>query len=156
MDCTVLEPGDLAPDFTAARDGGGQVTLWGLRGSPVVLYFYPRDDTPGCTTEALEFTALAEGFAAAGATVIGVSRDTVTQHDRFKRKHGLSPLLVSDEDGSICNAYGVWVEKSMYGRTFMGIERSTFVINAQGRIAHIRRKVRPKGHARDILALLSS
>ena len=143
--------GDLAPDFTLPRDGGGTVTLSALRPGKVVLYFYPKDDTPGCTTEALDFTARAAAFAEAGTTVIGVSKDSVAKHEKFCKKHGLGIALVSDENGTTCEDYGVWVEKSMYGKTYMGIERTTFLIDGTGRIAQVWRKVSVKGHADEVL-----
>ena len=143
--------GQTAPDFTLPRDGGGEITLSAHRGSPVVLYFYPRDDTPGCTTEAVEFTAALNNFLEAGATVIGVSRDTVAKHEKFIAKHSLGIPLVADEDGKVCEAYGVWVEKSMYGKTSMGIERSTFLIDAEGKVAREWRKVKVKGHVEEVL-----
>ncbi len=143
--------GQTAPDFTLPRDGGGEITLSAHRGSPVVLYFYPRDDTPGCTTEAVEFTAALNNFLEAGATVIGVSRDTVAKHEKFIAKHSLGIPLVADEDGKVCEAYGTWVEKSMYGKTSMGIERSTFLIDAEGKVAREWRKVKVKGHVEEVL-----
>ena len=143
---------DTAPDFTLPRDGGGTLTLSALRPGKVALYFYPKDDTPGCTTEALDFTALAGAFAAADTTVIGISRDGIKAHDKFVAKHGLGIALVSDEDGAVCEAYGTWVEKAMYGKTYMGIERTTFVIDGQGRIARAWHKVKVKGHVAEVLA----
>lgn len=148
--------GEMAPDFKLPRDGGTDVTLSELRPQKVVLYFYPRDDTPGCTTEALEFTALGAEFAAAGAQVIGVSKDTVAKHDKFVAKHDLGVMLVSDAEGDVCERYGVWVEKSMYGKTSMGIERATFLIDGDGRIIHVWRKVKAKGHATEVLDALRS
>lgn len=150
----MLATGDLAPDFTLPRDGGELVTLSALKPSRVVLYFYPRDDTPGCTTEGLEFTALAAEFEAAGAIVIGISKDTVAKHDKFIAKHELGVMLVSDADSDTCERYGTWVEKSMYGKTSMGIERATFVVDAEGRLSHIWRKVKAKGHAAEVLEAL--
>ena len=147
----MLNAGDMAPDFTLPRDGGGSVTLSALRPGKVVLYFYPRDDTPGCTTEALDFTARAADFAATGTTVIGISKDSVKSHDRFCKKHGLTITLASDEAGTTCEDYGVWVEKSMYGKTYMGVERSTFLIAGDGTIAREWRKVGVKGHADEVL-----
>ena len=123
-----LHPGDAAPSFDLATDAGGRATLSGLTGKTVVLYFYPKDDTSGCTTEAQQFTERADEFARAGAVVIGVSRDTLHSHAKFRTKYGLKVLLGSDEDGTVTEAYGVWVEKSMYGRQYMGIERATFLI----------------------------
>ena len=150
----MLTTGDLAPDFTLPRDGGDTVTLSALKPAKVVLYFYPRDDTPGCTTEALEFTALATEFETAGAKVIGISKDTVAKHDKFIAKHDLGIMLVSDAEGDVCERYGTWVEKSMYGKTSMGIERATFLVDAEGRIAKIWRKVKAKGHAAEVLDVL--
>lgn len=147
----MLSTGDLAPDFTLPRDGGDMVTLSALKPSQVVLYFYPRDDTPGCTTEALEFTALAAEFEAAGAKVIGISKDTVAKHDKFVAKHDLGVMLVSDAESDVCERYGVWVEKSMYGKKSMGIERATYLVDTEGRISHIWRKVKAKGHAAEVL-----
>lgn len=144
--------GTLAPDFTLPRDGGGEISLSALRGGKVVLYFYPKDDTPGCTLEALDFTARAADFAAAGASVIGVSKDSITKHEKFVKKHALGIALVSDENGSVCEDYGVWVEKSMYGKTYMGIERASFLIDAEGRIAREWRKVKVAGHVDEVLA----
>lgn len=144
--------GQPAPDFELPASGGGSVSLAGLRGGMVVLYFYPKDDTSGCTREALDFTAAAAGFRDAGATVIGISRDSVARHDRFIAKHGLDVMLLSDAGGSVCGRYATWVEKSMYGRRYMGIERATFLIDAQGIIRRIWRKVRVPGHVDEVLA----
>ena len=146
-----LAAGDMAPDFTLPTGGGGEVSLSALRGAPVVVYFYPKDDTSGCTTEARDFTALAEEFEKAGTKVIGVSPDSVKSHDKFAAKHGLNVVLASDEEKSMLSAYGVWKEKSMYGRTYMGVERTTFLIDADGRIAAIWRKVKVAGHAETVL-----
>ncbi|HEX9857135.1 MAG TPA: peroxiredoxin, partial [Paracoccaceae bacterium] len=151
-----LETDRTAPDFTLPRDGGGVVTLSALRPGKVVLYFYPKDDTPGCTIEAIDFTARAGDFASVGATIIGISKDTVTAHDKFVKKHGLGIALVSDEAGSTCEDYGVWVEKTMAGRTYMGIERSTFLIDGAGRIARAWRKVSVAGHVDEVLAAASA
>lgn len=145
------ETGDNAPDFTLPRDGGGALTLSALRPQAVVLYFYPRDDTPGCTREAQGFTEHAEAFAAAGATVVGVSKDSVAKHDRFVAKHGLGVALVSDAESDVCERYDVWVEKKMYGKTSMGIERATFLIDGAGRIARVWRKVKVDGHVAEVL-----
>jgi len=145
-----MQQGDLAPDFTAPTPDG-PLTLSALRGAPVVLYFYPKDDTPGCTQEAKDFTSLAADFAAAGARVIGVSKDSVPKHGKFALKHALAVTLVSDEASDICERYGVWAEKSMYGKTYMGITRATFLIDAQGRIARIWPKVSVNGHAEEVL-----
>ncbi len=146
-----LKPGDPAPPFDLPTAGGGRVSLASLKGKRVVLYFYPKDDTPGCTREALSFTEKAKAFAAAKAVVVGISRDSVAKHDKFAAKHGLKVILASDEDGEICNAYDVWVEKTLYGRKFMGIERATFLIDAKGKITRIWRKVRVPGHVEDVL-----
>ncbi|MCZ4288639.1 peroxiredoxin [Hoeflea alexandrii] len=151
-----LIEGAVAPNLDLPRDGGGNVSLAEMAGKKVVLYFYPKDDTSGCTTEALDFTALAGEFAGAGAVVIGVSPDPVKAHDKFVAKHGLAVILASDEDKTVLEAYGVWKEKSMYGRQYMGVERSTFLIDASGRIARIWRKVKVKGHAQDVLEAVRS
>jgi len=140
-----------APDFTLPRDGGDSVTLSTLRPDAVVLFFYPRDDTSGCTKEAVAFSGLQAEFAAAGATVLGISKDSVASHDKFRDKHGLSVPLLSDAESEVCEAFGVWKEKSMYGKTFMGIERSTFLIDGEGRIAREWRKVKVPGHAEEVL-----
>jgi peroxiredoxin Q/BCP len=144
--------GDLAPDFTLPTDGGGTVTLSALKGKSVAVYFYPKDDTSGCTSQALAFTGLAGAFEEAGAMVIGISKDGVSSHDRFKAKHGLSVVLASDADGRVCERWGVWVEKSLYGRKYMGIERATFLIGPDGRVAKTWRKVKVPGHADAVLA----
>jgi peroxiredoxin Q/BCP len=148
----MTEPHPTAPDFTLPRDGGGEISLMALRGQKVVLYFYPKDDTPGCTREAIDFTTHAADFAATRTVVIGVSKDSVDRHEKFAAKHGLGIALVSDEAGTTCEDYGVWVEKSQYGRTYMGIERATFLIDAEGRIARIWRKVKVEGHVAEVLA----
>ncbi|MCB2124521.1 MAG: thioredoxin-dependent thiol peroxidase [Rhodobacteraceae bacterium] len=148
----MLNEGDAAPDFTLPRDGGTTVMLSALAPQKVVIYFYPKDDTPGCTTEALDFTRLGPEFAAAGAVVVGVSKDSVKAHDKFCRKHALGVILASDEEGDTCERYGVWGEKSMYGKTYMGIERTTFLIDGAGRIARIWPKVKVPGHAEAVLA----
>jgi thioredoxin-dependent peroxiredoxin len=148
--------GAMAPRMDLPRDGGGNVSLADLAGKIVVLYFYPKDDTSGCTTEALDFTALAGHFANAGAVVVGVSPDPVKAHDKFIAKHDLGVILASDEDKSALEAYGVWTEKSMYGRKYMGVERSTFVIDRSGKIARIWRKVKVKGHAQEVLEAVRS
>ena len=145
------ETGETAPDFTLPRDGGGEVSLSELKGAPVVLYFYPRDDTPGCTTEGKDFTAAGEDFKKAGATVLGVSKDSVASHDKFRDKHDLSVILLSDEGSDVCEAYDVWGEKKMYGKTFMGIDRATFLIDRDGKIARTWRKVKVPGHVDEVL-----
>ena len=147
-----LNVGDVAPDFTTTTDSGASVNLHDYRGKRVVLYFYPKDDTPGCTTEAIDFTRLKDDFAAAGTTVIGISKDSVAAHDKFCRKHGLGVILASDEAGDVCERYGVWGEKSMYGKTFQGITRTTVLIDGSGRIARIWPKVKVAGHAAEVLA----
>ena len=144
--------GDKAPDFTLATDGGGSVTLSKLQGKPVVLYFYPKDDTSGCTAEAIAFNGLREEFEGAGAFLLGVSPDSVKSHDKFKKKYELQFSLGADETKSMLEAYGVWREKSMYGRKYMGVERTTFLIGADGRIARVWRKVKVPGHAEEVLA----
>jgi thioredoxin-dependent peroxiredoxin len=148
----MISEGSPAPDFTLPRDGGTTVTLSGLRPGKVVLYFYPKDDTPGCTLEAQDFNARMSDFAAAGTTVIGVSKDSVKSHDKFCKKHGLSIILASDEEGTTCEDYGVWVQKSMYGKTYMGIERTTVLIDGAGKVARVWPKVSVKGHADEVLA----
>lgn len=146
-----LQPGDTAPDFDLPTDGGGRVKLSALRGQTVVLYFYPKNDTSGCTSEAQAFTTLAEDFRKAGATVVGVSKDSVKSHDKFKAKYGLEITLASDESGEVVEAYGAWVEKSMYGRKYMGIDRSTFLIDREGVLREVWRKVKVPGHADQVL-----
>lgn len=147
----MLESGDRAPDFTTTLDDGSSVSLSRLGGAPVVLYFYPKDDTSGCTAEAKDFTALAARFEKAGARVIGISPDSVAAHVKFKRKHELGIALAADTEKTIAEAYGVWVEKSMYGRKYMGVERSTFLVDAEGRLAAIWNKVKVPGHAAEVL-----
>ncbi len=146
--------GDPAPDFTLPDGTGASVTLSALRPGRVVLYFYPKDDTPGCTVQATDFTARAQDFADRGAVVLGVSRDSVASHARFAAKHGLGVTLLADEDGEVCRAYGVWGEKKNYGRSYMGITRSTFLIGPDGTIARVWRNVRAKGHADELLQVL--
>ncbi len=146
-----LKPGDTAPDVTLATPDGGALTLAQLRGKPLVLYFYPKDDTPGCTTEGKDFSALKGAFDMAGAAVIGISKDDAKSHGKFAVKHDLKVTLASDTDGAVCDAFGTWVEKSMYGKTYMGIERATFLIDSAGRIANVWRKVKVPGHAEAVL-----
>ncbi len=141
-----LDIGSPAPDFTLPTDGGGSVTLSALRGRPVVLYFYPKDDTPGCTTESCDFRDAQPDFPGLGAEIIGLSKDSPTSHDKFKAKHGLTFTLASDTDGTVCEAYGVWVEKKNYGKTYMGIERTTVLIDRAGNVAKVWRKVKVAGH----------
>ncbi|TNJ46747.1 peroxiredoxin [Phaeobacter sp. B1627] len=147
----MLEPSDLAPAFTLPRDGGGEVSLSDLSGQVVVLFFYPRDDTPGCTKESIGFSEHLQAFADAGAAVFGISRDTVAKHDKFVAKHELTVPLLSDAEATTCEDYGVWVEKNMYGKKSMGIERATFLIAQDGRIARIWRKVKVPGHVEEVL-----
>ena len=147
-----LTEGQPAPAFDMATDGGGRVSSKDLRGKTVVLYFYPKADTPGCTTEGQDLSALIDDFAKAGAIVIGVSRDPVKKLDRFKTKYDLKVVLASDEPGEVTEAFGVWVEKSLYGRVYMGVERATLLVDATGVIRRIWRKVRVKGHAAEVLA----
>jgi thioredoxin-dependent peroxiredoxin len=147
-----LEAGDKAPDFTLPADGGGTVSLKALKGKPVVLYFYPKDDTSGCTAEACAFRDALPDFSRVKAEIVGISRDSVASHDEFKKKKFKLPFpLASDEDGTVCQAYGVWVEKIMYGRKYMGIERSTFLIDAKGAVRKVWRKGKVPGHAEEVL-----
>jgi len=151
MSDDALAPGTPAPDLTQPRDGGGEVSLSDLRGKPVVLYFYPRDDTPGCTKEAIAFSEQLAEFDAAGAVILGVSKDTVAKHEKFRDKHDLKVALLSDAEGDVCERYGVWVEKNMYGKKSMGIERATYLIDGTGQIAQIWRKVKVPGHSDAVL-----
>jgi peroxiredoxin Q/BCP len=146
-----LKVGDKAPDFTLPTDGGGSISLKELKGKTVVLYFYPRDDTPGCTAEACAFRDSLPDFSKVEAEVVGISRDSVASHDKFKKKFKLPFALASDEDGNVTEAYGVWVEKSMYGKKYMGIERATFLIDGKGVILDIWRKVKVDGHTDEVL-----
>ena len=147
----MLKPADDAPDFTLPRDGGDDVTLSALRPAPVVLFFYPKDDTPGCTKESIAFTGLAAEYEALGVKVFGISKDTVAKHEKFRDKHGLGVPLLSDAEGDVCERYGVWKEKKMYGKTFMGIERTTVLIGGDGKIIQIWPKVKVDGHAEAVL-----
>ena len=142
---------DAAPAISLPRDGGEIVNLSDFSGKKVVLYFYPKDDTPGCTKEAIGFTDMIDDFAAADTVILGVSKDSVKTHDKFVAKHELKIALLSDEDGDVCERYGTWVEKSMYGKTYMGIERATYLIGADGKIAQVWRKVRVPGHVEEVL-----
>ncbi|WP_040439933.1 thioredoxin-dependent thiol peroxidase [Roseibium aggregatum] len=146
-----LAVGDVAPDFELEGDGGNKVSLSALKGKPVVVYFYPKDDTPGCTKEAIAFTEQADAFAKLGVTIIGLSPDTAAKHDKFIAKHNLAIRLGADTEKEAAEAYGVWVEKSMYGKTYMGVERSTFLVGPDGKIAQIWRKVKVPGHADAVL-----
>ena len=151
----MLETGQAAPDFTAINQDEQAVTLAQFKGNKnVVLYFYPKDDTPGCTTEANEFTALIEEFAAADSVVLGVSKDTCTKHQKFIAKHGLKVELLADTEGELCELYGTWGERKFMGRTYMGIGRSTFVIDKQGQLADVNYKVKAKGHAAAVLEIV--
>lgn len=147
-----LGQGDVAPEFELPRDGGGSISLAALRGKPIVLFFYPKDDTKACTEEAISFSALAKEFQEAGIALVGISPDSAKSHDRFTQKHGLTVALGADEDKAAANAYGVWVEKSMYGRKYMGVERTTFLIDRQGVISRVWEKVEVPGHADEVLA----
>ena len=151
-----LKVGDKAPNFTLPSDGGGSVSLAQLKGKSVVLYFYPKDDTSGCTAEAIAFNQNAKSFKAAGAMVLGVSKDSPASHDKFKSKYDLNLTLASDEDTKLAQAFGVWVEKSMYGRRYMGMERATFLIDGKGVIRQIWRKVKVPGHAAEVLAAVQA
>jgi peroxiredoxin Q/BCP len=147
-----LKEGDKAPDFELPADGGGQVNLSHFKGQKLVLYFYPKDDTSGCTSEAQAFAAAHRDFAKVGAAIVGVSKDSVKSHDKFKAKYDLNFPLGADVEGEVVERYGVWVEKSMYGRKYMGIERATFLIDGEGRIQKVWRKVKVPGHAAEVLA----
>jgi peroxiredoxin Q/BCP len=147
-----LEPGSGAPAFTLKRDGGGAVSLADFKGRKLVIYFYPKADTPGCTREAIDFSRLKKEFAKADAEILGISADPVEAQDRFKKKHGLSLSLGSDPEHKMLTAYEAWGNKSMYGRTFMGVIRMTYLIDAKGRIAQVWPKVRVDGHADEVLA----
>jgi thioredoxin-dependent peroxiredoxin len=151
-----LTAGAIAPDFTLPRDGGGTVSLGDFKGKSVVLFFYPKDDTSGCTTESIAFSGLLSEFSQAGTVVIGMSPDSVKKHDKFAKKYDLSVILASDEDLSVLNSYGVWVEKSMYGRKYMGVERTTLLIGPDGVIRRIWPKVKVAGHAEEVLAAAKS
>lgn len=152
----MLDTGDDAPNFTLPRDGGGEITLAELRPGKVVVYFYPKDDTPGCTKQAIGFTEHLATFKAAGVQIIGISKDSVKKHDKFRDKHELGIILASDETSDICEQYGVWKEKNMYGKTYMGIERSTFLIGDDGKILRAWRKVRVPGHVEEVLEVAKS
>lgn len=146
-----LQTGDQAPDFTLPGDHSGEVSLKDFSGKSVVLYFYPKDDTPGCTKEAIAFSEHLSSFEKAGAVILGVSPDSAAKHGKFRDKHALKVTLLADEDKAVCQTYGVWKEKNMYGRKYMGVERSTFLIGADGRIMQIWRKVRVPGHVEAVL-----
>lgn len=146
-----LTIGENAPDFRLPRNGGGDVALSDLKGKKVVLYFYPKDDTSGCTAEAIDFSALGAQFEEANTVVIGISPDSVKSHDKFAAKHSLTVMLAADEEKSAAEAYGVWKEKSMYGKKYMGVERTTFLISPEGKVAKIWNKVKVAGHAQEVL-----
>lgn len=148
---THLKSGDTAPAFDLPTDGGRSISLKALAGNNVVLYFYPKDDTPGCTVEAKEFRDHMSEFEKNNAIIVGVSKDSVKSHDKFKEKFCLPFILASDEEIKTCTDYGVWVEKSMYGKKYMGIDRVTFLIDGKGKIAHVWEKVKPEGHAAAVL-----
>jgi peroxiredoxin Q/BCP len=147
-----MTDGDRAPDFDLPTDSGGRARLKDFRGRKLVVYFYPADDTSGCTLEAIDFTKAAKDFAKAETSVVGISPDSADSHDRFKAKHDLAVALAADPEKSAINAYGVWVEKNMYGRKYMGVERATFLIGRDGRVARAWRKVKVKGHVEEVLA----
>jgi len=151
-----VEVGKKAPDFTMPTDGGGTVALSKLKGKPVVLYFYPKDNTSGCTKEACDFRDALPDFGKLKATVIGVSKDSPKSHDGFKAKQKLNFTLASDEDGKVCAAYGAWIEKSLYGRKYMGIDRSTYLIDDKGVVRNVWRKVKVPGHVDEVLAALKA
>ena len=146
-----LAVGDKAPNFEMNTDGDGKITLSDIKGYNVIVYFYPKDDTPGCTKEACEFRDAFPDFSSLDAKIVGVSKDTVAKHNKFKAKYDLPFQLAADEDGSVCDSYGTWVEKSMYGKKYMGIERATFLIDKEGVIRGIWRKVKVKGHVEEVL-----
>ena len=152
----MLKEGDLAPDFAVPSTGSGTRRLADLKGRKVVLYFYPKDDTSGCTRQAIEFNALRSSFEAAGTEVIGLSPDSLASHEKFRKKHGLEIELASDESKETLERYGVWTEKSMYGRNYMGVERTTFLIGPDGRIVRVWSKVKDPGHAEEVLAAASA
>jgi len=153
-DSTILKEGDAAPDFTLPRDGGGEITLSDYRGEKVVLYFYPKDDTPGCTKESCSFNENLSALNKMNAKVIGMSKCSVKKHDKFVAKYDLQFPLASDEGQKTCEAYGTFVEKSMYGKTYMGIERSTFLIDSDGKIEKIWRKVKVPNHVEDVMSAI--
>ena len=148
----MIEDGKRAPDFKLPDEAGNVVQLSKLKGRAVVVYFYPKDDTSGCTQEGKDFSCLAEEFASAGAEILGISPDSAASHQKFKSKYGLSLRLLADEKKEVAEAYGVWVEKSMYGKKYMGVERSTFLIDKSGKLAKSWRKVKVPGHSEEVLA----
>ena len=152
----MISIGDKAPEFNASVDGGTQFTIADAIGKNLILYFYPKDDTPGCTKEAIDFSEKFDQFDAQKTIILGVSRDSIKKHDKFICKYDLRNHLISDEDGSLCEAFGTWVEKKMYGKSYMGIERATFLINPKGEITHIWRRVKVPGHVEDVLATIKA
>jgi thioredoxin-dependent peroxiredoxin len=152
----MLKEGDKAPDFDLPSDAGTSIKLSKLKGKPVVVYFYPKDDTSGCTAQAKDFSCMIDAFAAAGATVIGISPDPVSSKTKFRKKHELSVELAADEEKRTVTAYGVWVEKSMYGRKYMGVERSTFLVDKSGKLARVWHKVKVPGHAAEVLEVVKA
>ena len=153
---TELTVGSKAPEFSLPRDGGGNVSLSDFSGKPLVLYFYPKDDTSGCTIEATDFSSLKDEFAAAGAAIIGMSPDSAKSHEKFVKKHNLAITLAADEEKTALEAYGVWTEKSMYGKKYMGVERTTFLIDANGHVVKVWSKVKVPGHAQEVLAAVKA
>lgn len=151
-----LNTGDIAPEFSLPTDGNGEVKLSDFKGQKVVLYFYPKDNTPGCTTESCNFRDEKKDFEKLNAAIIGISKDSVKKHDNFKAKYDLNFPLASDEESDVCERYGVWTEKSMYGKKFFGIERSTFLIDEDGKIEKIWRKVKVNGHVEEVKAAINS
>lgn len=151
-----LTIGQAAPNFTLPTDNNGTLTLSDLQGAPVILYFYPKDNTPGCTTESCDFRDALQQFTTLGSHIIGLSKCSVKKHDAFKAKYDLNFPLASDENSDVCERYGTWVEKSMYGKTYMGIERTTFLIDAQGRIVHIWNKVKVKDHVKAVKEIVKA
>jgi peroxiredoxin Q/BCP len=148
--------GDIVPDVTLQKADGSSAPLHTMLGRPLVLYFYPKDDTSGCTKEAQDFSGLAGAFEKAGATILGVSKDSPAAHGKFTEKYGLTIPLATDADGAVTEAFGTWIEKSMYGRKYMGIDRATFLIDKDGRIARVWRKVKVPGHAQEVLAAVEA
>jgi peroxiredoxin Q/BCP len=152
MTTAPVDKGAKVPAFKLPTDDGGNVSSKDLVGRPAVIYFYPKDDTPGCTTEAKDFTRLAPDFKRAGVAIVGISPDSVKKHQKFREKHDLDIRLAADEDHAVAEKFGVWIEKSLYGRKYMGFDRSTFLIDAKGRVAEAWRKVKVPGHAEEVLA----
>jgi peroxiredoxin Q/BCP len=149
-----MKTGDTLPEFNLPINGGGQLSDNDLKGKWTILYFYPKDMTPGCTTEALDFSEMSAEFEKLGASIVGVSKDSPARHDKFVEKHDLKVTLISDEEGKLCEAFDCWVEKKMYGKVYMGIERSTFLIDPHGKIREVWRNIKVKGHAEKVLEAL--